>query len=101
MLRDETATVAEEFIIEQEEKVFGELRRDMPEKEAELTTLETARSCRPGRAAEAAEVCRKLREPKRQRSAGRSLTSFKADYEQLKAERDQLMDRLARTAGGV
>jgi molecular chaperone GrpE len=71
----------------------------MPEKEAELTTLETAEPVASpeegvGYASEtAAEVPEALDAPSVSRE---EFEQLKSEYEQLKAERDQLLDRLAR-----
>ena len=72
------------------EKVFGRLRRGMAEQDTESRTLEAAEDVAPegvtatGAEQEAANVSRQ------------DLEKIKTDYEQLKGERDQLVDRLAR-----
>ena len=71
----------------------------MPEQEAELTDAgcESERRTWLDRRAS-----RPKAERRRQRRAAPEFEQTQgASYEQLKAERDQLLDRLARTAGGV
>jgi molecular chaperone GrpE len=79
-------------------KLWG-LRRDMPEKDAELTMLEAAESATPVvGAAEATEAASEEVQKVSEKS-GISREDFdqvKNDNEQLKGERDQLLDRIAR-----
>src|SRR6476660_9099400 len=70
----------------------------MPEKEAELTALETTESAIPVDSAEDAETVGVDASADAEAAAG-SGTEFdqlKSENEKLKAERDQLVDRLAR-----
>jgi molecular chaperone GrpE len=70
----------------------------MPEKEAELTALETTESAIPADSAEDAETVG-IEAPGDVESAAVSGTEFdqlKSENEKLKTERDQLVDRLAR-----
>lgn len=71
------------------EKVLGRLRRSMPDQEAELKTLEAAEDVAPeGVSAGDGEI---------EAGSRVEVEKLKASYEQLKAERDQLVDRVART----
>jgi molecular chaperone GrpE len=73
------------------------MRRDMPEKEAELTALEATESASPEQAvAEAGgSPAAEVRNEGAPVSRG-ELDQLQAEYEQLKKERDGLIDRLAR-----
>lgn len=70
----------------------------MPEKEAELTALETTESASPADSAEDAETVG-IEAPGDVESAavsGGEFDQLKSENEKLKTERDQLVDRLAR-----
>ena len=68
----------------------------MPEKEAELTTLEATESASPEKAVEAGESpASEVRNQDAPVSRG-ELDQLQAEYEQVKKERDGLIDRLAR-----
>ncbi len=72
--------------------------RNMPEKEAELTALETTESASPADSAEDAETVG-IEAPADVESAavsGGEFDQLKSENEKLKTERDQLVDRLAR-----
>jgi molecular chaperone GrpE len=71
----------------------------MPEKEAELTTLETGDSAKPlEKAAELAETAigEGQETPETANISRENVDQLKNDNEQLKGEREQLIDRLAR-----
>ncbi len=69
----------------------------MPEKEAELTTMETTEPVAQEGAAEAVEVSPEIvTEPEETLVSKAEVDQLQAELEQLKAERDQLKDRLAR-----
>ena len=76
--------------------VLGRLRRSMPGQDTELRTLESAEEVAP-EGVSATEAGAGL--PGVQEEAGLSraeMEKLKADFELLKTERDQLVDRLAR-----
>jgi molecular chaperone GrpE len=80
--------------LNKKKNIWG-FNRNMPEKEAELTTLETTDSAGPVETAGpvAVEAQAELEAPAASRE---ELDQLKSEYEQLKGERDQLLDRLAR-----
>jgi molecular chaperone GrpE len=82
--------------LNKKKSIWG-LRRNMPEKEAELTTLEATESAAQENAAEATEVSPELQtEPEETPVSKAEFDQLQVELEQLKTERDQLKDRLAR-----
>jgi molecular chaperone GrpE len=80
--------------LNKKKNIWG-FNRNMPEKEAELTSLETNDSAGPEEAAGpvAVEDQVEVEAPAVSRA---EFDQLKSEYEQLKGERDQLLDRLAR-----
>ena len=73
------------------------IRRDMPEKEAELTTLEATESASPEKAAKEAGESPGVNARSEETPVGRGeIEQLQDEYDQLKKERDGLVDRLAR-----
>jgi molecular chaperone GrpE len=66
----------------------------MPEQDTEVTALEAAEAASQGNASESAGMA--IAEPDAASGARAEFDQLKTDYEQLKGERDQLLDRLAR-----